>query len=57
MNSIFFSMIMPVLNSQRTIEKALSSIREQDFPQERIEILVIDGGSKDRTRQELLTCQ
>lgn len=57
MNSIFFSMIMPVLNSQRTIEKALSSIREQDFPQERIEILVIDGGSKDHTRQELLTCQ
>lgn len=49
MNLVFFSMIMPVLNSERTIEKALSSIREQDFPQERIEILVIDGGSKDRT--------
>ncbi len=49
MSSIFFSMIMPVLNSERTIEKALCSIREQDFPQDRIEILVIDGGSKDRT--------
>jgi glycosyltransferase involved in cell wall biosynthesis len=28
----------------------LGSIRKQDFDQKSIEILVVDGGSKDRTR-------
>lgn len=44
-----FSIIMPTLNSERTIEKVLKSIRNQDFPQEKIELLVIDGGSTDKT--------
>lgn len=46
---IFFSIIMPTYNSEKTIEKALVSIRGQKFDQEAIEILVIDGGSTDRT--------
>jgi glycosyltransferase involved in cell wall biosynthesis len=40
---------MPTYNSERTIGKALASIRNQDYNQEEIEILVIDGGSTDRT--------
>lgn len=40
---------MPTYNSEDTIELALQSIRNQDLPQESIEILVIDGGSTDRT--------
>jgi len=43
------SVIMPTLNSQRTITPVLQSIRAQEYPQERIEILVIDGGSTDNT--------
>mgnify|MGYP002509871784 CR=1 FL=1 len=46
---IFFTIIMPTYNSERTIEKALKSIRDQKFDQNQIEILVIDGGSTDRT--------
>lgn len=46
---IFFSIIMPTFNSEKTIEKALASIRNQKFDQETVEILVIDGGSTDRT--------
>lgn len=46
---IFFSIVMPTYNSERTIGKALASIRNQKFDQETIEILVIDGGSTDRT--------
>lgn len=46
---ILFSIIMPTYNSERTIEKALQSIRMQDLNAEEIEILVIDGGSADRT--------
>lgn len=46
---ILFTFIMPTLNSEKTIDKALGSIRSQMFPQEQIEILVIDGGSSDNT--------
>lgn len=46
---IFFSIVMPAYNSERTIGKALRSIRMQKFDQETIEILVIDGGSTDKT--------
>lgn len=48
-NDIFFSIVMPAYNSERTIGKALASIRKQKFDQKKIEILVIDGGSTDRT--------
>lgn len=40
---------MATYNSDKTIEKALSSIRNQKFNQNEIEILVVDGGSTDRT--------
>ena len=46
---IFFSIVMPTYNSEKTIEKALASIRNQKFDQKSIEILVIDGGSTDKT--------
>ena len=48
---IAFSVIMPTYNSEATIEDALRSIRKQNFLQDKIEILVIDGGSTDRTRE------
>lgn len=48
-NEIFFSIVMPAYNSERTIGKALQSVRKQKFDQSRIEILVIDGGSDDST--------
>lgn len=43
------TIIMPTYNAERTIEKTLLSIREQTYPQDKIEILVVDGGSSDRT--------
>ena len=44
-----FSIIMPTYNSEKTIEMALKSIRCQDLEQSLIEILVVDGGSEDKT--------
>ena len=44
-----FSVIMPTLNSEKTLRLALNSIRNQEFPQEDIEILLVDGGSTDTT--------
>lgn len=49
MSQPFFSIIMPTYNSERTIELALESIRNQTLDQNEIEILVIDGGSIDQT--------
>lgn len=51
MSNIYFSIIMATYNSEKTIDKALASIRKQNFTQEEIEILVVDGGSTDSTRE------
>ena len=40
---------MPALNAAGIIENCLKSIRAQDYPKDRIEILVGDAGSKDGT--------
>ncbi len=41
------SFIIPTMNSERTLERCLQSIRMQDYPD--IEIIVVDGGSTDRS--------
>ncbi len=43
------SVVVTTYNSQRTIKRCLKSVRDQDYPQDKIEILVIDGGSEDKT--------
>lgn len=43
------SVIMPTLNSAKTLEKVLAAVRAQDYPQEKIEIILADGGSTDGT--------
>ena len=40
---------MPALNAAGIIENCLKSIRAQDYPKDRVEILVGDAGSKDGT--------
>lgn len=44
------SIIIATFNSERTLEKTLESIKKQVYPQNKIEILVIDGGSTDNTK-------
>lgn len=51
MKKILISVVMPTYNSEKTIALALQSVRDQTFLQDQIEILVIDGGSTDTTRQ------
>lgn len=43
------SVAIATLNSDRTLAQTLKSIRRQKYPQSKIEILVIDGGSIDQT--------
>ena len=46
----FISIIIPTLNSARTLNRCLKEICIQDYPKESVEILICDGGSCDGTR-------
>lgn len=43
------SIIIPVYNEENFIIKCIESIYSQDYPQELIDIIVIDGNSSDKT--------
>jgi glycosyltransferase involved in cell wall biosynthesis len=44
------SFLVPTLNAAELLPRSLVSIRRQAYPQDRVEILVADGGSNDQTR-------
>ena len=44
------SIVIPCRNEARFIAQCLNSILASDFPQHRLEILIIDGNSEDETR-------
>lgn len=45
------TVVVPARNEEDNIEGCLGSVVAQDWPDERLEVLVIDGGSIDRTSQ------
>lgn len=45
------SVVIPSFNEEERIERCLLSLQKQDFPREEYEIIVVDGGSKDKTRE------
>ena len=47
----YISVIMPVYNGAKRLPKCLGSIRRQSYPQERIEIIIVDDDSQDNTVQ------
>lgn len=49
----FISIVVPIRNEEATIERLTRSLLEQDYPRDRYEILMADGGSSDRTRELL----
>lgn len=44
------SVVCPIYNEERYIGKFLDSILQQDYPKDDLEILLVDGMSKDKTR-------
>ena len=53
----FVSILIPIRNEVDSIEDCLAGVFSQDYPMERIEILVADGMSDDGTQQKLQTLQ
>lgn len=47
----YVSIIIPCYNEERFIKKCLDSVIENDFSKDKLEVLVIDGMSKDTTRE------
>ena len=43
------SFVIPVLNSQKVLKTCLNSIVKQKYPRSSYEIIIIDGGSTDKT--------
>lgn len=47
----FVSIVVPVYNGEKTIGRCIESLLNLDYPKDRYEIIVVDNGSKDRTRE------
>lgn len=45
----YVSVLIPTLNAGRTLDLCLASIRLQDYPRERLQIILADAGSHDNT--------
>ncbi|HOB17892.1 MAG TPA: glycosyltransferase [Candidatus Methanoculleus thermohydrogenotrophicum] len=45
------SIVIPTYNEEQNIERCLRSLADQTVPRETYEVIVVDGNSKDRTRE------
>ena len=45
----FVAIIIPTLNEEKFITECLNSVVNQTYPLERMDVIVVDGGSKDET--------
>lgn len=54
-NFPFVTVIMPVHNEEDFISRSLGSVLRQDYPSDRMEVLVVDGMSTDTTRAIIQT--
>lgn len=50
-NEIFVSVIVPVRNEEKYIDKCIQSILKQDYSLNGLEVIFVDGLSKDRTKE------
>lgn len=45
------SVVIPSFNEEERIERCLISLTKQNLPKDEYEVIVVDGGSKDKTRE------
>jgi glycosyltransferase involved in cell wall biosynthesis len=45
------SVIVPVRNGEKTIEKLIKALLAQDYPKDQIQIIIVDNNSQDQTRK------
>src|SRR5574344_22654 len=49
------SVIVPIYQEEKYIAKCIDSMLNQDYPKDDLEIMLVDGMSKDRTREIVAT--
>jgi len=49
------SIIIPAHNEEATIEKCLASLENLDYPEDKYEVIIVDGHSTDNT-VEIANC-
>lgn len=54
MNKPFVTIILPVRNESAFIDQVLLALLDQDYPVDNMEVLVVNGNSKDDTRRTVL---
>lgn len=50
---LFVSVVTPTFNSIRTIDEYMKALAGQDYPHEKMELIITDGGSTDGTLERL----
>jgi cellulose synthase/poly-beta-1,6-N-acetylglucosamine synthase-like glycosyltransferase len=44
-----FSIILPVKNEERVMDRLLNSLSNVDYPQNKLEVIIVEDGSTDKT--------
>lgn len=45
----FISVVLPIRNEEKFIDRTLGLILDQDYPHDKLEVIIVDGQSTDRT--------
>lgn len=48
---LFFSLIIPAHNEEGYIDKLILSLKELDYPREKLEVIIVENGSEDKTNE------
>ncbi|HET9062509.1 MAG TPA: glycosyltransferase [Candidatus Binatia bacterium] len=48
-----FSVIVPVYNAEKTVDRCIDALLAQDYPRSKIEILMVDNNSSDRSAERM----
>ncbi|CAM3472096.1 glycosyltransferase family 2 protein [Paracidovorax anthurii] len=58
-NKPLITVVIATFNSEKLLPMVVGALRKQSYPQDAIEVLAVDGGSKDRTRTmaEMMGCK
>ncbi|MCK4233596.1 glycosyltransferase [candidate division WOR-3 bacterium] len=57
MTSQKVSIVIPTFNRKAELKKLLDALKEEDYPYSNFEVIVVDDGSCDGTREFLKTCK
>lgn len=49
----FVSIIIPAFNEEKTIEDTIEHVVKLDYPKDKLEIIVVNDGSKDQTKEKV----